>query len=204
MSSGLEWKGGIDAADVVQMSNTNDWARYVFERKVTAPPGENFHYNSGGTQVISTLLNKRTEDGLMAFAKTNLFTPLGISEMKWDSTPKGVPKAGWGLHLRMQDMAKLGYLLLKKGTWEDRQIVPGAWVAKMSSKHIGANSKYDYGYQVWIPKNMGTECFLFRGSYPPSTKIIAVLPELNSVVVYVGENYQTIELLRDLIIPVLK
>lgn len=204
MSSGLNWKGGIDAADVIQMSETNDWAKYVFERKVTEPPGESFHYNSGGSQVISSLLNKQTKDGLLVFAHENLFQPLGVSEIKWDSTSKGVPKAGWGLHLKMQDMAKLGYLLLKKGKWKDLQIVPEEWVAKMSSKHVVANDKYDYGYQVWIPKNIETECFLFRGSYPPSTKIVAVLPELNSVVVYVGENYNTTRLLREFIVPALK
>ncbi|NRB47926.1 MAG: serine hydrolase [Saprospiraceae bacterium] len=201
MTSGLEWKGGIDAADVIQMSNTNDWAKYVFQRKVNEPAGVNFHYNSGGSQVVSTILDKQREEGLMAFAKEKVFEPLGISAFKWDSTSKGIPKAGWGLHLKMEDLARLGYLLLKKGSWEESQIVPEAWVAKMSNKHIEANSKYDYGYQVWIPKNIGTSCFLFRGSYPPSTKIVAVLPELNSVVVYVGENYSTIELLRDFIVP---
>ncbi|MBX2876546.1 MAG: beta-lactamase family protein [Saprospiraceae bacterium] len=204
MSSGLDWKGGIDASDVIQMSNTNDWAKYVFQRKVTGPPGENFHYNSGGSQVVSTILHKQTEEGLMAFARENLFKPLGISELKWDSTINGVPKAGWGLHLKMHDMAKLGYLLLNKGKWKDLQIVPEEWVSNMSSKHVVANDKYDYGYQVWIPKNIGTECFLFRGSYPPSTKIVAVLPELNSVVVYVGENYNTNTLLQDFIVPKLK
>ncbi|MEM7484322.1 MAG: serine hydrolase [Bacteroidota bacterium] len=204
MSSGLEWRGGIDAADVIQMSETNDWAKYVFERKIAQKPGENFLYNSGGSQVVSTILNKRTNDSLMKFARENLFNPLGISEIKWDSTPKGVPKAGWGLHLKMEDMAKLGYLLLKKGKWQDVQIVPEEWVSKMSSKHLVANDNYDYGYQVWIPKNIGTKCFLFIGSYPPSKKIVAVLPELNSVVVYVGENYNTNDLLRDFVVPALK
>lgn len=204
MSSGLSWKGGIDAADVIKMSETDDWAKYVFERERVGAPGAAFHYNSGGSQVIATLLDKQVEGGLMAFAKDSLFNPLGISAFQWDRTPKGVPKAGWGLHLKMQDLAKLGYLLLQKGTWEDQQLLPETWVAKLSHKHIEANDTYDYGYQVWIPKDIGTPCFLFRGSYPPSTKIVAVLPELNSVVVYVGENYSTIELLRDLIVPALQ
>jgi len=204
MSSGLEWKGGIDAKDVIAMSKTDDWAKYVFERKVSEAPGEAFHYNSGGTQVISTLLNKQTEEGLMAFAEENLFNHLGISEIKWASTSNGVPKAGWGLHLKMHDMAKLGYLLLKKGKWQDKQIVPEEWVSKMSSPQIIANDNYYYGYQVWIPKNIGTEGFLFIGSYPPSKKIIAVLPSLNAVVAYVGENYNTTDLLRDFIVPVVK
>lgn len=204
MTSGLEWRGGIDADDVIKMSETDDWAKYVFEREVNVPPGEQFHYNSGGTQVVSTLLHKQTKDGLLPFAKENLFQPLGISAFKWDSTPRGVPKAGWGLHLKMHDMAKLGYLLLKKGKWEDAQLLSEEWVSKISSKHSVANDNYDYGYQVWIPKNIGTECFLFIGSYPPSKKIVAVLPELNAVVVYVGENYNTNDLLRDVIVPALK
>lgn len=204
MSSGLDWKGGIDASDVVQMSTTNDWAKYVFEREVTELPGTNFHYNSGGSQVVASLLHKQTKDGLLVFANEQLFKPLGISEFSWDSTPKGIPKAGWGLHLKMHDLAKLGYLLLKKGKWKDGQIIPEEWVTKMSRKHLVANDTYDYGYQVWRPKNIGAECFLFRGSYPPSTKIVAVLPEKNSVVVYVGENYNTNTLLRDFIVPALK
>lgn len=204
MSSGLEWKGGIDAVDVIQMSETNDWAKYVFEREVDGPPGNNFHYNSGGTQVIATLLDKQTNNGLWSFATENLFCPLGISAFKWDRTPKGIPKAGWGLHLKIHDMGKLGYLLLQKGKWEDAQIAPEAWVSKMSHKHIVANDNYDYGYQVWIPKNIGTQCFVFIGSYPPSKKMVAVLPELNSVVVYVGENYNTNDLLREFVVPALK
>jgi len=204
MSSGLEWRGGIDATDVIQMSTTDDWANYVFERTVADPPGEKFHYNSGGSQVVATILDKQTKEGLMAFAKANLFHPLGISAFKWDATPQGVPKAGWGLHLHMPDMAKLGYLLLQNGQWDGVQIIPDAWVGTMADKHIGVNDAYDYGYQVWIPKNIGTECYLFRGSYPPSTKIIAVMPELHSVVVYVGENYNTNDLLRDFMVPALK
>lgn len=204
MSSGLKWDGGIDAADVVKMSKTNDWARYVFERQVSGPPGESFLYNSGGSQVVSTILNKQTKGGLLAFAVERLFDPLQISEFKWDRTSKGVPKAGWGLHLKMEDMAKLGYLLLRKGKWRNTQIVPEQWVSTLSSKHVVANERYDYGYQVWIPKTIGAGGFMFRGSYPPSIKVVAVLPELDSVVVYVGENYETIELFRDFVVPALK
>jgi len=38
MSSGLDWKGGIDATDVIAMSLSEDWAKYVFERKVKSAP----------------------------------------------------------------------------------------------------------------------------------------------------------------------
>lgn len=48
------------------------------------------------------------------------------------------------------------------------------------------------------------ECYLFWGSYFLLIKIVVVLFELNLVVVYVGENYEIIELLWDFIVFVLK
>ncbi|MEM7659985.1 MAG: serine hydrolase [Bacteroidota bacterium] len=204
MSSGLDWRGGIDATDVIQMSETNDWAKYVFERPIAGPPGESFHYNSGGTQVVSSILHRQSEEGLLAYAQEHLFQPLGISDLQWDLTPTGIPKAGWGLHIKMHDLAKLGYLLLQEGSWEAEQIVPQAWVEKLSRKQVVANDTYDYGYQVWIPTSIGAEGFMFRGGYPPSIKVVTVLPELNSVVVYVGENHNSLDLLREFVVPVLE
>lgn len=100
-------------------------------------------------------------------------------------------------------MAKLGYLLLKQGKWEKQQLIPEEWIDSATVKHITANDKYDYGYQFWISKNIGVKNYFFRGAYPPSKKIITVIPELNTVVVYVGEYYKTDEMLKDFIIPAL-
>lgn len=204
MNSGLRWEGGIDANDVIQMSETEDWARYVFARDIMEPPGTTFHYNSGGSQVVATLLHRQTPEGLLAYAQKQLFEPMGISNYEWDLTPKGIPKAGWGLHMKMEDLAKLGYLVVNKGQWGSDQLVPAAWITQMYANPIPANNTYDYGYQVWLPKALGTEVILFRGSYPPSTKIVAVIPEFNAVMVYVGENYNTNDLLREHIIPILR
>lgn len=196
MSSGLEWEGGIDAKDVIAMSLSEDWAKYVFEKKVKEEPHEKHHYNSGGTQVISSILHRQVPDGLEKFAVDSLFSTLGIESYFWDKTLNGVPKAGWGLHLKMGDMAKLGYLLLRNGIWKDKQIIPKYWVKQATNPQINVNDKRDYGYQFWIVKDSEYKSYSFKGYYPPARKIIKVLPELDMVVVYVGENSNYQEIIK--------
>ena len=53
----------------------------------------------------------------LAYAKINLFEPLGIHDVYWPADPQGY-NHGWGdLALYPQDMARLGYLFLHQGRW---------------------------------------------------------------------------------------
>ncbi|MEM9982576.1 MAG: hypothetical protein AAF734_08775, partial [Bacteroidota bacterium] len=142
----------------------------------------------GGTQVISTILHRATAYGLEKFAVDSLFSPLGIENYFWDKTLNGVPKAGWGLHLKMADMAKLGYLMLRNGIWKEKQLIPTYWVDKATTAQIKKDNTRDYGYQFWISREAAYQSYSFRGGYPPSHKIIEVIPALAIVAVYVGEN----------------
>jgi len=42
--------------------------------------------------------------------------------------PQGVSGGGAGLYLHPRDMAKLGYLYLRGGVWDGRQILPASWI----------------------------------------------------------------------------
>lgn len=199
MSSGLDWKGGIDATDVIAMSESKNWAKYVFDRKIKNKPGEQYLYNSGGTQVVSSILHKQVSNNLDGFAVDSLFSPLGIDDFFWEKNDNGVPKAGWGLHLKMEDMAKLGYLMLRNGAWKGKQIIPEYWVKKSTTPQIKISDTWHYGYQFWIPRNSDYKSYLFRGYYPPAHKIIEVIPELDIVAVYVGENSDFHEVIKSYI-----
>jgi CubicO group peptidase (beta-lactamase class C family) len=52
-------------------------------------------------------------------------------------------------------MAKIGYLMLRNGRWEDRQIVSADWVSESTSHAVTfprtfASRPVDYGYLWWL------------------------------------------------------
>ena len=57
--------------------------------------------------------------------------------------------------MKPRDMAKLGYLVLKKGLWEDKQIASREWLDESMQHHV-RNSRtfgshpFDYGYLWWL------------------------------------------------------
>ena len=58
-----------------------------------------------------------------------LFEPLHIVKPKWEESPQGINTGGWGLYLKTEDLAKMGQLLLQKGEWNGKQLIPAEWVA---------------------------------------------------------------------------
>ena len=58
-----------------------------------------------------------------------------------------------GLHLSARDFARLGYLLAHDGKWQDKQIVPQAWIqtATQSSQQLNPS----YGYTFWVNTDGG-------------------------------------------------
>ena len=79
------------------------------------------------------------------FARKYLFEPIGITSAYWGKDAQGVASGGTELELTPRDMARFGYLFLKKGVWDDKQIIPADWVAKST-----VNIRTGYGYLWWV------------------------------------------------------
>jgi CubicO group peptidase (beta-lactamase class C family) len=160
MQSGLAWKeSGYSyepgsGNDVMAMLATNNWTKYVVDRPMAEEPGTSFVYDSGTSHLVSgavTLLTKRTA---AAFAATRLFAPLGIRDSKWLSSPEGVSAGGFGLLLQPRDLAKLAFLYLHHGEWNEHQLVPAAWVEQSTTDHV-ADPQREYGYLWWLDRTDG-------------------------------------------------
>ena len=153
MSMGLRW---IEAApdtegdnDEDRMRRAADPCRYVLGLPATAPPGQEFFYNTGTLALVSAIMRKATGRPLDEFARTTLFEPLGIERWEWKRY-RGDSDAGGGLRLRPRDMAKIGQLVLGGGSWNGRQVVPRAWLDASMVPRFKASNTYDYGYLWWL------------------------------------------------------
>jgi hypothetical protein len=123
--------------------------KFLFERRLASEPGTEFYYNGGLSLSISWLIEKYAGMSVDKFAEKYLFSPLGISEYRWENVAGGLIDTDGGLHLKAMDQAKLGYLFLKGGVWEDQQVVSEEWVRKSTEMQIHNLDGPDYGYQWW-------------------------------------------------------
>jgi len=134
---------------IIQELRSNDTIQFVLDRPMATQPGTIWTYNGGGSQIFSAIVTDKTGMNTMEFAKKNLFNPLGITNFTWRKDQQGIYDAGGGLSMTPRDMAKYGYLILNKGVWEGKQIIPADFVAESVKTQTTFNANSGYGYQSW-------------------------------------------------------
>ena len=194
MTMGLKWVEAIpsneDDNDEVRMHMASDPCRYVLSLAATAPPGQEYFYNTGALTLVSAIIRKATGSTLDEFARETLFQPLGITSVEWVRY-KGDSDAGGGLRLRPRDMAKIGQLVLAGGRWNDRQIVSRAWIETSTAPKIEATGSQFYGYLWFLGRSLhnGREVH-WAGALGRGGQSIRIVPELDLVVVVTAGYYQ--------------
>jgi CubicO group peptidase (beta-lactamase class C family) len=194
MSMGLKWveatPANEDNNDESRMHMAPDPCRYVLGLATTAPPGQEFFYNTGALTLLSAIMRKATGRPLDEFARETLFEPMGITGVDWMRV-KGDSDAGGGLRLRSRDMAKIGQLILAGGRWNDRQIVPKAWIDASMTPRIEATGLYFYGYLWWLGRSLfnGREVH-WAAALGRGGQSIRIVPELDLVVAVTAGYYQ--------------
>jgi CubicO group peptidase (beta-lactamase class C family) len=99
-------------------------------------------------------------------------------------------------------MAKLGYLYLRNGQWEGRQIVSAEWVENATRKHTGTDGDLGYGYQWWTYPSLSAYTALGREG-----QTIFVMPEADVIVVTTAgmDNHDEIfRLIEQYIVPAMQ
>jgi CubicO group peptidase (beta-lactamase class C family) len=168
------------------------WTEFILSRPMIDDPGAHFQYDSGGVILMSSLIKARTGEHADAFMTEHLFEPLGIKRFSWFRNAEGHPHLGGGLALTSRDMAKFGLLYLRRGQWEDRQVVPAEWVEASFRRHVEfaphRSAFTGYGYLWWIlppDDKAGAHADIFAAS-GFRAQYIFVIPEHEMVVVVTG------------------
>ena len=189
MTSGLAWHEGLSAAldSILPMVRTRDWPQFILNQPMAEAPGTRFYYNSGNSHLLSAIVGKLTGRSAVDYARERLFGPLGIDDVLWQADPQGITTGGWGLHLQPRDMAKIGYLWLRGGQWDGRQVVPAAWIEGVRQADIDMRESWTgdlrYGRQFW---SMPTrDAFMAVGLHG---QFIVVMPKLDIVAVTTGSQ----------------
>ncbi len=178
MRSGLQSTSGRNYGAWVRSPN---WVRYILERPLVSPPGEQMEYSTGNTHLLSAILAKVSKKDTWAFAQGALGNPLGITLARWTHDPQGVYSGGNEMLMTPRQMVRFGELYANRGVSDGREIIPASWVdASFVPRGRSPISEQLYGYGWWIGTMADLPVYFAWGS---GGQYIFVIPAADLVVV---------------------
>ena len=220
MSSGIRWdenRAWKDPEnDEPHLGNEADPVRYVLSKAVAAAPDSFWNYNGGGTDLLGNVIERVSGKSLEAFAREALFSPLGISDWEWMKYRNEHVAPAAGLRLRPRDAAKIGQLVLNKGTWDGKQIVSAKWIEQSVTPRFQAigyfGGLFYYGQQWWMGRTLsGDKDVKWIVAQGLGGQRIFIIPELDLVMVTTSGLYGSprqgnaaLDILANFIIPYVK
>jgi CubicO group peptidase (beta-lactamase class C family) len=112
------------APDVVQLA---------LAAELSHDPGKHFAYNNKATNLLAGIVAKLAEEPMDAYLQHRIFAPLGIEHRDWFKDLAGNPHAMAGLALTARDAAKLGRLVLNRGSNGEQSLLQEAFIDEMLS-----------------------------------------------------------------------
>ncbi len=128
----------------------NNAMRVVKGMKFSHTPGERYHYDSMTTAILGIVIERATGMPYAQYLSEKVWQRLGMerdASVSLDSKRHRVAKSYGGLSTNVRDLAKIGRLFMDGGSWNGRQIVDSAFVARSLSTHkSGKTNKNTYSY----------------------------------------------------------
>lgn len=163
-----------------------DYAQVFFEEGVQHEPGTEFCYNNLNSYMLSRIIEKVSGRKLRDYLEDRLFNKFGYFNTQWETCPNGHTMGLDGLHLRTEEFAKVGQLLLQKGIWNGEQLISEKYIENMSNdlistvkEEIDLEARQGYGYQIW--KGLYEDSFRAEGLngqfciiYPNKKSVVTV------------------------------
>ncbi len=189
----LSMQSGHAVCHLDKMRFSDNAVKTFLAMPVVYKPGTTFVYSTGGTCVCGAAVEKRSGMKLNDFMDKYLFSKLGIAKPRVLTTADGTHTGGIGIFLSIDDLFRMGRLMLNGGVYDGQRVVSKEWCDR-AVQPIADNScngtpdwVVGYGYQFWVNARGG---FRGDGAYG---QLCIILPEEDTVVAVQAEagNMQT-------------
>jgi CubicO group peptidase (beta-lactamase class C family) len=102
---------------------------------VTTAPGKVFEYNGNNSNLLSAIVTQTSGMRASEFVHRYLFDHIGFKQVIWREGSEYT--VGYdGLSVSARDMAKFGYLFLRKGKWNGKQIIQEEWISVSTKEQV--------------------------------------------------------------------
>ena len=157
-------------------------------------PGTRWDYSDPAIAHLALAFFHTTGREISDYMRERVFDPIGIENASWD-VQGGSGFIGYhtnahtGIHITARDLARFGYLMLRNGTWNGRQLIPKWWIdlATKSSQDLVPT----YGYLWWVNTNgaywpgLPADMYALNGY---NSNRCYIIPSLDLVVVRIGSG----------------
>lgn len=195
MSAGVDFQEAYTSpfSPTTQLYYGNDLHTIAFGMKEVEEPGVHFIYQSGVTQLIAFIVEKATGETISSYVSRKLWTPMQAEENAlWSlDREEGMEKAYCCFNSNARDFARFGQLVLNKGSWNGRQLLPAEYLeeavtpdSSLIFQEYGEPNHW-YGFQFWQLTYKGMTIPYMRGILG---QYVFILPDKNAVVVRLGHK----------------
>ncbi len=189
MNSGYEWDEQYYTpfSPTVELYYGDNVSDFVLNRPFSAEPGSFWEYSSASTELLGIFLLRALQKAgaavtLSEYLSEKIWKPMQMNDdALWHTDGQGMELTYCCLNTNARNYAKLGLLMMNKGTWNGRQLVPAAFVHEMTQPK---GNTY-YGLSTWLSEDQSPAFYAFSGHLG---QFIINVPEHNMVVVRLGEK----------------
>ena len=120
-------------------------------REMEFTPGSATAYRSVDTQLLGMALTRATGSNLADLLARDIWQPIGAERpASWNlDRAGGTEKAFCCVNATARDFARVGQMLADQGYVAGRQVVPGAWVARIAAPVTTPLDGWGYSAQWW-------------------------------------------------------
>lgn len=200
LTQSSEWQGILfEKSDQVDHNRNLDGSNAKKgEKRALKAPGTYYEYNDVRVNLLALALLHRFGRPLPEILRERVMNPIGASaEWEWHGyrtswvdiggkrlqSVSGGAHWGGGLFISALDLARLGLLFARGGTWGDRQVLPASWV-KESLTPSATNA--NYGLMWWLNTGRKQHAALPESAFfalGAGNNMIVVLPEQDVIAV---------------------
>jgi len=144
----LNQTDGIEGASRLQRGSIRDRNAMAIRLPTVAEPGSAFIYGPSHLQILSELLRRKLKGrSTIAYLEGHVSNPLGLGRFNFKKDGHGNPLPATGFELTAREWARLGELVLGRGNYHGRQIVPATLLREAFA---GSQANPSYGLTFWL------------------------------------------------------
>lgn len=144
----LNFTDGIEPAPHLHRESIRDRNAAAIRLSILAEPGTAFTYGPSHLQIFSELLRRKLNGrGTFSYLEQRVLGPLGLSGIEYKKDARRNPLLATGFDLSARQWARLGELVLGRGSYRGHQVVPEALLREA---FVGSQANSSYGLTFWL------------------------------------------------------